>query len=175
MKIRKICYILLLCCGQGSERRPQEEERLGGEEPQVHPPVLQAPDLLLPLQGLHLVSQVLLPSIFNPPISMCLIAYWIKLQKSALPKLSSQKAKSIISQIILWKVFKKLNYIKYMYNKHINIMYYIICFIIIYLYYIAMCNEKLDDLHLPCFSLKIVCCNNMTMFTIRVISRGLDS
>jgi len=36
--------------------RAQEEERLRGQGPQVHPQVLQAAHLLQPLQGLHLVS-----------------------------------------------------------------------------------------------------------------------
>ena len=43
--------------GQGQEGRAQEEEHQRDQEPQVHTEVLQAPHVLLPLQGLHLVSQ----------------------------------------------------------------------------------------------------------------------
>lgn len=46
----------LLPTGPSAERGPQEKERLGDQEPQVHPEVFQAAHFLLALQGLHLVS-----------------------------------------------------------------------------------------------------------------------
>ena len=44
------------CAPQSAEGCPEKEEHFRGEKPQVHPAIFQAPHLLLPLQGLHLVS-----------------------------------------------------------------------------------------------------------------------
>ena len=44
--------------GARADGRAQEEEHFGGQQPPLHPEVLQAADLLQPLQRLHLVSRL---------------------------------------------------------------------------------------------------------------------
>jgi hypothetical protein len=53
----KLTVLQPFCAPQSAEGCPQKEEHFRGEKSQVHPEIFQAPHLLLPLQGLHMVSQ----------------------------------------------------------------------------------------------------------------------
>ena len=54
---------------EGQEGGAQEEKHQRSEGPQIHSKVLQAPNLLLPLQGLYMVSGQLADN--NPTICIC--------------------------------------------------------------------------------------------------------